>query len=200
MMKQQNILIIFAKNLVYGKVKTRLAATIGPATAFEVYKDLVFHTYAMTQNAETDKVVYFSEYIPSNDIWSNDFSKRVQQGVDLGERMKNAFADVFQSGYSKAVIIGTDCPGLDTGIIHDAFQRLDQHEIVIGPAYDGGYYLLGMKMLHGCLFDNIKWSTTIVFEATITKCSRLKLSYSSLQALHDVDEAEDMVHLKTGKT
>ena len=195
-MKQQNVLIIFAKNPVLGKVKTRLAATMGAAAAFEVYKELLYHTKSITQKAAADKVVYYSEQVQFNDLWENGFSKAKQKGKDLGERMLMAFKEMFQQGYKKAVIIGTDCPSLNEAILKEAFERLSATDVVLGPAYDGGYYLLGMSRLHPFLFENIRWSTSTVFESTMVLCKSNNLSYTLLPTLHDVDEEKDLVHLK----
>lgn len=196
-MKQPEILIIFAKNLIHGKVKTRLAATIGAERAFEVYKDLIANTVSIAQNLKADKIVYYSEKIEMEDMWNEHFLKAKQRGTDLGERMTNAFNDVFQQGYTKAVIIGTDCPSLNEHIIHDAFEDLNNNDVVIGPAFDGGYYLLGMKEPHPYLFKNVEWSTPAVFETTIAKCTSLHLKSFILPRLHDIDEEKDLVHLKT---
>jgi rSAM/selenodomain-associated transferase 1 len=198
-MNRQSILIIFVKNLVLGKVKTRLAATIGDDNAFEVYKHLITHTNSVTKTLKAAKIVYYSDAVEHNDTWDDSFLKAQQQGADLGERMMTAFKDIFQQGYTKAVIIGTDCPSVNEGIIEDAFGKLNTADIVIGPAFDGGYYLLGMKKLHSNLFEKINWSTPTVFDTTIAKCTNLNLSYSVLPLLHDIDEEKDLVHLKTAR-
>jgi len=122
--------------------------------------------------------------------------KEKQHGNSLGERMNNAFNNVFEKKYSKAIIIGTDCPALTEKVINDAFEKLNNYDVVIGPANDGGYYLLGMKKLHQQLFKNINWSTETVFDATINICNNLNLSYCLLPVLNDVDEEKDLQHLK----
>ncbi len=195
-MNQSNALIIFSKNLVWGKVKTRLAASVGKEKAFNVYKELLFHTKTVVQEVDADKVVYYSDHVEQNDIWG-DYRKAMQQGADLGERMAQAFKEVFQCGYLKAVIIGTDCPALDGAMIQAAFDHLEEQEVVIGPAYDGGYYLLGMKTLQESLFQNIAWSTNTVYEATMAACRQQGLSYAVLPLLHDIDEEKDLVYFKT---
>ncbi len=198
-MKQQNILIIFAKNPVKGNVKTRLAATVGAEKAFEVYKELLAYTKATAQNTAADKIVYYSDKVELHDIWDERFLKAVQQGADLGERMTHAFQCMFQQGYTKAVIIGTDCPSLDGRIIADAYKQLDTNDIVIGPAFDGGYYLLGMKKLYTKLFEGKKWGTQFVFEKTIATCTHLNLRYIVLPVLHDIDEEKDLAHIITAQ-
>ncbi|KAA3436927.1 TIGR04282 family arsenosugar biosynthesis glycosyltransferase [Rufibacter hautae] len=189
-------LIIFVKNLVPGKVKTRLAATVGNEKALEVYQQLLRHTKEVCQEIHAHRVVYYSEQVEENGLWDDGFAKAVQHGADLGQRMKNAFAEVLEQGFSKAVIIGTDCPGLTAEIVNAAFTMLEEKDVVVGPAFDGGYYLLGMKTLYGDLFETIAWSTSSVCETTLAKCRQSQLRYDVLPTLHDIDEEKDLVHLQ----
>ncbi|MEJ7610613.1 MAG: TIGR04282 family arsenosugar biosynthesis glycosyltransferase [Ferruginibacter sp.] len=164
----------------------------GDEEALAIYRQLLSHTISVTEYLPIDKFVFYSSHILQEDIWSNKhFFKQVQAGSDLGERMKNAFAATFQKGYDKIVIIGTDCPDLNAGIIMNAFAYLNLHDVVIGPAEDGGYYLLGMKKLYHELFDDIRWSTDSVLTGTTTKCAALQLDYYLLPVLKDIDVAED---------
>ena len=190
-----NALIIFTKNPVYGKVKTRLAATIGKKKTLEIYTDLINHTFLITKNFAGDKIVFYSDEIISDDVWKNGYSKQRQHGNDLGEKMKTAFDFIFKNKNSKAIIIGTDCPELNEEIISKAFIQLDKHDIVIGPAADGGYYLLGMKKIQHQLFKNIEWSTDNVCKTTINLCKQNNLNYFLLPTLHDVDEEKDLIYL-----
>lgn len=194
-MTTADILIIFTKNPVHGEVKTRLAASIGHDKALDIYQQLVACTYSTVKPLACNKVVYYSDNIPKQDIWNDEFTKSIQQGSDLGERMSNAFKEVFAQGYKKAVIIGTDCPSIDQQLLADAFAKLNTYDAVIGPAADGGYYLMGMKE-HYELFDNIAWSTPGVLAATLKKCDDLGLSYFLLPVLNDIDEEKDLEHLK----
>lgn len=190
-------LLIFTKNPVPGKVKTRLAITVGNDVAFSVYQQLVKHTLVITSGLPVDKFVFYSDEVEQEDVWNKKhYLKQLQQGNNLGERMNNAFASTFKKGVNKVVVIGTDCPGLDAGIIMNAFAYLDKYNVVIGPAADGGYYLLGMKQHHPQLFENIAWSTNIVFEETISKCVASHLDYWLLPVLNDIDEEKDLIHLK----
>lgn len=185
-------LLIFAKNPEAGKVKTRLAATIGNEAALSVYHQLLLHTVLITEGLPVDKIVFYSNYIKQGDMWSDAlYYKEVQYGNDLGERMQNAFALTFSNGYESIVIIGTDCPDLSTEIITNAFGYLQLYDAIIGPAEDGGYYLLGMKAPHQ-LFDDIAWSTDSVFHLTISKCAALGLKYFLLPVLNDIDEEKDL--------
>ena len=194
-MKQ--VILIFAKNLIYGKVKTRLAATAGNDVAFSVYKELLQHTKEITKDINIDKIVFYSDPIEALDIWSDEtFNKQIQNGNDLGERMQNAFAYAFKNGYEEAIIIGTDCFELTSLIINQAFSHLKDNDIVIGPAEDGGYYLLGMKKLHTELFQDISWSTAYVLQQTVAICSKENLTYQLLQELSDIDDEKDLLKTK----
>jgi len=191
-----NALAIFVKNLIEGHVKTRLAATLGNEKAMDIYKQLLQKVHHTVQSFEADKIVFYSEFI-EHDIWENNlFKKKIQGGNDLGQRMKNAFKSSFKTGYSKMLIIGSDCPDIDGTILKNAFVNLDDFDIVIGPAKDGGYYLLGMKKEHPCLFQNIEWGTDVVLQQTIDLCDRNQLSYFLLPELSDIDEEKDWIHLK----
>ena len=156
----KNLLLIFTRNPEFGKVKTRLARDIGHQAALDIYKFLLAHTAKICTPLDTEKAVYYSEEIPNNDLWNATvFQKKKQIGEDLGERMQNAFAEGFNLGYSKIIIIGSDLYDIETKDLEQAFNVLNNHEIVIGPAEDGGYYLLGMKQLHPKLFKNKNWGT-----------------------------------------
>lgn len=193
----KNALIIFTKNPVYGKVKTRLAATIGDDNALQIYKQLIQRTYSITYQLTVYKIVFYSDKIEVNDIWKHGYSRLLQYGNNLGKRMMNALNYMFQNKYSKAVIIGTDCAELSKEIIEEAFQKLDEYDVVIGPATDGGYYLLGLKKMPKELFKNIQWSTNSVLQTTIERCNTNNLSYFLLKELHDVDEEKDLQYMKT---
>ena len=195
MMKKS--LLIFTKNPEAGKVKTRLAAKIGNAKAFSIYKQLIEYTVSITNYLPVDKFIFFSNDLEQKDLWNDKhFFKQVQCGQDLGERMNNAFAFAFEMKYDMAVIIGTDCPELNAGIIMNAFAYLNTYDVVIGPAEDGGYYLLGMNQLYSQLFKNISWSTQSVFEETLSICKKNNISYSLLPVLLGVDEEKDLLPLK----
>jgi len=115
-----------------------------------------------------------------------------QKGKDLGEKMQNAFQTVFNNGVSKTLIIGTDLPEISSEIINRSFELLNNNDIVIGPATDGGYYLLGMKNVYKELFTNLPWSTDKLFENTIDIINKLNLSISYLPRLSDIDTEEDL--------
>tara|TARA_Y100001968_G_scaffold122883_1_gene111806 strand:+ start:10092 stop:10712 length:621 start_codon:yes stop_codon:yes gene_type:complete len=187
----KNLLLIFTRNPEFGKVKTRLARDIGHQAALDIYKFLLAHTAKICTPLDTEKAVYYSEEIPNNDLWNATvFQKKKQIGEDLGERMQNAFAEGFNLGYSKIIIIGSDLYDIETKDLEQAFKVLNNHEIVIGPAEDGGYYLLGMKQLHPKLFKNKNWGTATVLQDTINELK--KSNYKLLEKRNDVDLYSDI--------
>jgi uncharacterized protein len=185
--------LIFAKNPVYGQVKTRLGATIGNDMALTVYQHLLRHTASITDDVSVEKIVFYSNTIEEQDIWNNKvYNKQKQSGNDLGERMQNAFAYAFHEGNKEVIIIGTDCMELTSAIIMEAFTRLKNNDVVIGPARDGGYYLLALKKIHYQLFHNIHWSTNQVLKQTLAVCKNENLLVSQLQELSDIDNEKDL--------
>ncbi len=187
----KNLLLIFTRNPEFGKVKTRLARDIGHQAALDIYKFLLAHTAKICTPLDTEKAVYYSEEIPNNDLWNAAvFQKKKQVGEDLGERMQNAFAEGFNLGYSKIIIIGSDLYDIETKDLEQAFKVLNNHEIVIGPAEDGGYYLLGMKQLYPKLFKNKNWGTATVLQDTINELK--KSNYKLLEKRNDVDLYSDI--------
>ncbi|MFZ9505132.1 MAG: TIGR04282 family arsenosugar biosynthesis glycosyltransferase, partial [Cyclobacteriaceae bacterium] len=130
----KNLIIIFYRNPVKGAVKTRLAAGIGDEAALAVYKQLSEMTMKAVRPVASKKNVYYDQHIIHDDIWSEgDFEKTVQVGFDLGERMAAAFRHGFDERYNRILIIGTDCPDLNTELLEDAFNQLDTYDAVIGP-------------------------------------------------------------------
>ncbi|MCX8491283.1 MAG: TIGR04282 family arsenosugar biosynthesis glycosyltransferase [Cyclobacteriaceae bacterium] len=189
----KNLLIIFYRNPELGKVKTRLAKTLGDEKALAIYLTLSSHTRFITENLDIDRVIYYSNFVDTEDAWPNKtFYKELQNGNDLGEKMKNAFADGFTKGYERVCIIGTDCFELSESAIKQAFDQLRTNDAVIGSAKDGGYYLLGMKKQMPELFKNKAWSTDTVSTDTIQNFKDLGVSFAQLQVLTDVDEEKDL--------
>lgn len=186
-------LIVFVRKPELGKVKTRLAATIGNEKALQIYLKLLHHTQQIVAASEIDSFIFYGDEIVSNDIWDNpNIYKQLQANGDLGLKMKTAFETVFAKGYNKVVIIGSDCYELTTAIVLDAFTALQNNNVVIGKAVDGGYYLLGMQQLYAVLFENKKWSTNTVAANTIQDCINNNLSFWGLPLLNDVDEEKDV--------
>ncbi len=192
-----NHLIIFIRNPILGKVKNRLARTIGDEQALMVYEKLLRHTLEVTQAVPAEKRLYYSEQVADHDMWPNDhFLKFAQKGPDLGERMKNALRTSFTDGAKKVVIMGSDCYEIEPGHIEGAFRALDGHDFAIGPALDGGYYLLGMKQPANYLFEGIRWSTEFVYDESRKAIISRGFTLEVLDQLRDIDERADLIHYK----
>ena len=191
MIKTKNLILIFTRNPELGKCKTRLAKTIGDENALTIYKILLQHTANVVAQIDCDRAVYYSVKVRDNDIWNNtSFQKHQQHGNDLGLRMQHAFANSFKAGYEKVLIVGSDLYDLKPQHIQEAFHSLDNHDITIGPAEDGGYYLLGMKSLHSNIFENKEWGTETVREATLKDLKNQSIFL--LEELNDIDLYEDL--------
>lgn len=186
----KELLIVFVKNIKLGKVKTRLAKSIGDEGAFQVYKQLVEITERETTQVKSDQRIYFSDVVV-DEKWPKT-AKYVQKGADLGQKMQNAFEKGFKDGHEKIVLIGSDLPDISASIIHKAFDELTNNEIVFGPAEDGGYYLVGMTKKHYTVFTNKKWSTDGLLENTLSELKEKKVDVSLLQTLNDIDTVEDL--------
>ncbi len=186
-------LIIFTRNPELGQCKTRLAKTVGDQSALDIYKYLLQHTANVSKHVNADRYVFYSVDSNQDDIWSTThFIKRLQKGNDLGERMHNAFDELLNSGYKKVIIIGSDLLDLNTEIVEHAIKTLDDNDVVLGPAEDGGYYLLGLKELLPKLFKNKAWGTETVRKDTLEDLRNKTVSL--LQPLNDIDTFDDMKH------
>ncbi|MGB5274264.1 MAG: TIGR04282 family arsenosugar biosynthesis glycosyltransferase [Flavobacteriaceae bacterium] len=184
-------MLIFTRNPELGKCKTRLAATIGDVAALEIYQFLLQHTAKITEHLPMAKHVYYSENIWENDVWDDTiYAKKLQQGTDLGIRMANAFLEGLEGGFEKICIIGSDNYDLTQQDIEQAYSALDDNDYVIGPALDGGYYLLGLKKWAPRLFKNKEWGTANVLEATLNDLKSEKVYL--LSAKNDIDTFEDI--------
>ncbi|MFM2268093.1 MAG: hypothetical protein RL757_1534 [Bacteroidota bacterium] len=195
--------IIFVKNPTLGKVKTRLAKTIGPQNALNIYLKLqemtrnVVEILGGGQNQPT-RSLFYADFINNDDEFKNHlYQKYLQTGDDLGERMQHAFETIFtQTDARRALIIGSDCPTLDATILKDAFEKLETHDFVIGRAHDGGYYLLGMTAQQlpnaPTLFQNMEWSVASVADETLKRIKNIEKTVAFVKTLHDLDEEKDL--------
>lgn len=181
-----------------GRVKTRLAHTIGEIAALAVYRELLARTRAAAAGFGGQKTVWLTQpdtapLTPAavTAEWPG-YAWQPQPVGDLGGKMQAAFTQAFAAGAAAVAIIGTDCPGLSSDHLRRAFELLTSHDVVVGPAADGGYYLLGMKALHPDFFRNKTWSTASVLPATVADAARLGLRVAQLPTLHDVDTAADL--------
>ncbi|GBD89856.1 2-phospho-L-lactate guanylyltransferase [bacterium BMS3Abin04] len=195
--KNKSALIIFVKFPEHGKVKTRLAETVGNEKALQFYS-LCSHNVFNEVNklsGNIDVYIFYSDKGDKHRIkgWiTHDFKFKHQINSDLGNRMKSAFVSVLEKGYSKALIIGTDVPDMSVEVVNQAFTYLEKFDVVVGPSNDGGYYLLGMRKLIPELFSGIKWSTQEVYQKTIIKLLELGMNSKVLPVLVDVDTEDDL--------
>ncbi len=182
--------MIFTRNPVLGKVKSRIAKQSSEATAFAIYKDLLKHTHDITCELKMDKWLFYSDYLEHDDIWEEgNYDKKVQTAGNLGDKMYNAFKQAFEADYTNIIIIGSDIEELNQDIIEQAFLKLKK-QTVIGPAADGGYYLLGLNSLRKDIFENKKWGTNSVLLNTLSHFNKDELF--TLTTLNDIDMLEDI--------
>lgn len=192
--KNTDCLIIFTRNPKLGKGKRRLAATVGDQAALEIYKFLLAHTLKITKDLQATKKVWYSDEVPKNDDWDDAlYHKYTQEGEDLGVRMKIAFLDAFKT-HDHVIIIGSDMHDMNTTDLEKAFKKLHTHDAVIGPAEDGGYYLLGLtkKVVSG-IFENKEWGTSAVLEKTLENLK--DYNYALLEERNDVDCYDDIKNI-----
>ncbi len=197
-------LVVFVKDSIPGRVKTRLTPRITPDEAAKLYKaftlDIISNARKLKRNSVNNITV---AYTPVGA--EKAFRKLIEQptnflpqkGKNLGERMKNAFKQSFAEGAKRVVIIGTDSPTLPVSYIQKAFDILKKIPIVIGPTFDGGYYLIGLSGLNDDIFDGIGWGTSRVFDQTLTRIKSLNTQVYVLPPWYDVDTSEDLEFLKS---
>jgi len=186
-----NLLLLFVRKPILGKCKTRLAQSIGEEKALEVYQHLLEHTATVVKNVKADKQVLYADEIGENDAWDEAiFEKYKQVGKDLGERMHHAFAQGFERGYKNIIIMGSDLFTISQDEVNAAFQAFQRAEVVIGPAEDGGYYMLGLNEMNEAVFENKNWSTEEVLSQTLADITDKELSL--LEEKNDIDTFEDL--------
>ena len=190
-------LLVFARVPALGRVKSRLAAGVGQPAALAVYRELLAITNAAMVAAGVPATVWLADTASAEPTpaeareWAAH-AARCQPEGDLGARMTAAFATAFAAGAARVAIIGTDCPGLRASHLTQAFGALETADVVLGPATDGGYYLLGLRQPQPALFTNKAWSTDSVLADTLADVHRLGLRVALLPELRDVDNAEDL--------
>ena len=191
-----DVLLVFVKEPRPGAVKSRLAAAIGPDRAARVYKAIAEEEIRRTapRDDEYQRRLVFSPPAARARIaeWLPGEALLEQSEGDIGERMARAFEEAFARGARRVVLVGTDVPALSREDVLEAIESLDDQDVVIGPATDGGYYLLALKRADRGLFQGIPWSTPQVLTATLDRAVRLGRSVRVLQTLGDVDTAEDL--------
>ena len=191
-----DVLIVFLKDPRPGAVKTRLAREIGDSLATRLYRALAeAEVHGTTPRGEAYSRLFFFAPPgagPSIAQWFPGETLLPQSGGDLGQRMAAAFAEAFARGARRVCIIGTDVPWVDRALVADALQSLDHHDLVLGPAHDGGYYLLATDRARPELFAGIAWSTPSVLATTAERAGALGLSVRLLSVLPDIDTTEDL--------
>jgi uncharacterized protein len=185
-----------------GKAKTRLISALGAAAAADLQRQMTEHTLKQVEALTLTAPVSVDIWFASSDLedesrlmqdWLGSRWQYSPQGAgNLGDRMAQAFTAAFATGASRVVTIGTDCPELDADRMAEAFQALQTHDLVLGAAKDGGYYLIGLRRLIPELFTGIAWSTDRVLAQTIAIAQRLGLTVATLETLADIDRPEDL--------
>lgn len=197
-------LLVFARVPALGRVKSRLAAGVGEPAALAAYHELLAITRTAIVEAGMPATIWLADAAgpeptaTETQEWAG-LAACCQPPGDLGERMTAAFAAAFAAGASRVAIIGTDCPGLRASHLRQAFALLEEHDVVLGPATDGGYYLLGMRQPQPELFRNKTWSTASVLADTLADAQRLGHSVALLPELRDVDTADDLAAWRAKK-
>ncbi|MDF2158003.1 TIGR04282 family arsenosugar biosynthesis glycosyltransferase [Algoriphagus sp. CAU 1675] len=192
----QAAIIIFRKNRIPGQVKTRLASVLGEDKALEIYEKLVERTLKACHGVIAEKFLYYSDFIPEESRQLNGFHFRVQSSGDLGAKMDQALSDIIGEGFSRVLLIGTDCAEMSSEVLNQGLDLLQENEVVLGPAEDGGYYLVGSRKPVPGIFENMTWSTDSVYQETIERLKSLKIKYGVLPVLMDVDVPEDWEKVK----
>lgn len=198
-------LVIFAKAPIPGQVKTRLCPPLTPDEAASLHGSFVLDALERSREAGRHGPVPVDRFLacapPTDHVFFKIMEERQkvrllrQTGDDLGARMDQAFKEVFALGYQRALLVGTDVPSLPASYYGQAFSLLSDHDLVLGPSFDGGYYLIGLKRPIPDLFTGIPWSTDQVFSLTRTRADALGLKTALLPTCRDVDTIEDLLVL-----
>jgi len=198
-MNGKDALLVFVKAPRPGLVKTRLAPPLSAEESAQLYRAMVEDLFARIRPSKEKAVWVFYHPRGSRREVSGWLGRGMryclQQGRGLGGRMQEAFRKAFQAGCTRAVLTGSDIPELGEDTIGRAFQCLRDRDLVLGPSRDGGYYLVGMKRLHACLFRGLSWSTGRVLDQTLALAVKQGLSVGLIEPLEDVDCFEDAVRL-----
>ena len=191
--ERRNAIVIMVKNPVAGRVKTRLAVDIGEGPALEVYEALLAHTAEVVRTLDVERLVFHSDHIERSGPFAQDgFRQYVQCDGDLGARLDYAASIPFKNQHRKVLIIGGDCPTLQADHLQEAWDLLEDNDLVIGPARDGGYYLLGMKAWHRWLFQDMPWSTERLLPRTKEAAAEHGMQVHLLPELNDIDTLADL--------
>jgi uncharacterized protein len=198
-------LILMAKAPLEGEVKTRLIGELSPAEVTELYINFLRDTFALMEEVQDERETISLAlcYTPAGEEEAFEIVERegslmlAQRGEDLGERLSNCFMDFFDLGFESVVVIGADSPTLPADYLFEAFDRLaDEDDVVIGPAEDDGYYLVGMRKFRREIFEDIPWGTGGVLSATNDRVRDAGLNLHLLPAWYDVDTPAELARLK----
>ena len=183
---------IFAKPPLPGLVKTRLIPDIGPLKAARVYRYCLEYTLAVVRQSGLDYQLFVSEAGDDPLLQQEEYS--LQKGGDLGARMFHAFQELLKRSPDGALIIGSDCLDLTSLHLQQAARALADHELVLLPAVDGGYALIGCREINPALFARLRWSTDRVYRQTVANARQLNYRVSSLETVRDIDRLQDLEH------
>ena len=189
-------LAVFLKAPRPGAVKTRLVPALGAEAAAGLYRALAEAVVAATRPdpGEYERLFFFTPGDARAEVeaWFPGEALVAQDGQDLGARMSSAFDDAFRRGGDRVVLVGSDVPSLSREDVGFALSALEDHDLVLGPARDGGYYLIGLTRPRPALFENMAWGTGSVFAATMERAAALGLTVRVLQERRDIDTLEDV--------
>ncbi len=198
MVKSLGTLIIFTRYPQPGLAKTRLIPQLGTVGAAHLSRQMTEYTLGHVRTLQQHfpiavEIWFAGGTLSTMQHWLGDeWSYMAQVGDDLGDRMVRSLQAAFQAGAQRVVIIGTDCPEITPHLLAHAFQALTTHDLVLGPAQDGGYYLIGLRRLVPELFQDIAWSTADVLSQTVRIAHQLNLAIAHLPTLRDIDQPEDL--------
>lgn len=193
-------IVVFGREPLPGRVKTRLGATVGDEAAALVYRELLAHTLDVATSVDADVMLAVAEPPAHAFRPPLDVAVEVQLAGDLGRRLAATFALRFSEGYRRVVVIGSDCPKLTPRHLEAALGGLSEHRVVLGPATDGGYWLVGLQPPAPDLFSGIPWSTPEVLEATRARLRGLSADWLELEELDDLDSGSDLRRLLRAST
>ena len=201
-LSQNNALVLFAKAPIAGEVKTRLQPEITPENSARLQEAMIKDSISlMSEINNVEKIIYFlpieKKYVFEKFIDGLPFHLNCQNGIDLGKKMENSFHDLFNKGFFRVVVIGTDSPTLPKEYISKAFIDLNKADLVIGPSIDGGYYLIGFKEKVLPVFSPVEWGSNKVLLQTEELIKKHNLKLSLLPVHYDIDTIEDLRYLKT---
>lgn len=193
------LLIVFAKAPVPGRVKTRLVPPLTAEQAAAVYEAALRDVIAGATAVTRDTLVLYDDAPASAAFFSDafpDVPRQPQAGGDLGERLTRAFQDAFDAGADSATIIGSDSPTLPRAVLEDGLRAADAHDVVLGPAFDGGYYLVGLQRAAWPaarrMFRDVAWSTGEVLRQTLTRLAPTRLDVHLLSSWYDIDRIHEL--------